>query len=130
MQETLDTSKSNQYQMIDISYNTLKPRKNSHYIADDISDAFLWMKMHEFRLKFHWSVFYVPSYQHSDIASDNGLATRQEAIIWTNYVWITDAYMMILLTMCGTSLGALPNYSTDMNELLQTDQDFLRDQSK
>ena len=38
------------------------------------SKAFLWMKMYEYRLKFHWSLF-----------PDNGLApTRRQAIIWTN----------------------------------------------
>ena len=35
------------------------------------------MKMFEFRLKFHWSLF--------SIGSDNGLApNRRQAIIWTN----------------------------------------------
>ena len=39
-------------------------------------NVFSWMKMYEFRLRFHWNVF---------IGSDNGLApTRRQAIIWAN----------------------------------------------
>ena len=45
------------------------------------SNAFSWMQMYEFRLRFHWSLFLTAS-----IGSDNGLApTRRQAIIWTNY---------------------------------------------
>ena len=58
------------------------------------SNAFSWMKMVEFRLTFHWSLFpRVKStmFQHG---SDNGLApARRQAIIWTNDGWITGAYM-------------------------------------
>ena len=34
--------------------NTLRPRQNGRHFADDI---FKWMKMFEFQLKFHWSLF-------------------------------------------------------------------------
>ena len=37
--------------------NTLRPRQNERHFADDISSAFSWMKMFEFRLKFHLSLF-------------------------------------------------------------------------
>ena len=37
--------------------NTLRPRQNGRRFADDLSNAFSWMKMLEFRLSFHWSLF-------------------------------------------------------------------------
>ena len=37
--------------------NTLRPRQNGRHFADDILNAFSWMKMFEYRLKFHWSLF-------------------------------------------------------------------------
>ena len=47
------------------------------------SDAFSWMKMCEFLLRFHWSLF--PRIQYCSIGSDNGLVpARRQAIIWTN----------------------------------------------
>ena len=36
---------------------TLRPRRNFRHFADDIFNTFSWMKMHEFRLRFHWSLF-------------------------------------------------------------------------
>ena len=49
------------------------------------------MKMYEFRLKFHWSLF---NEQYSSINSDNGLEpSRRQAIIWSNDGKFTDAYM-------------------------------------
>ena len=49
------------------------------------SNAFSWMKMFEFRLKFHWSLFLkvqLTIFQHG---SDNDFApNRRQAIIWTN----------------------------------------------
>ena len=51
------------------------------------------MKMNEFRLGFHWSLF-LRFEQYSIIGSDNGLAaTRRQVIIWTNGGLFTDAYM-------------------------------------
>ena len=47
------------------------------------SNAFSWMKMNEFRLGFHWSLFL--RFECSIIGSDNGLApTKWQAIFWTN----------------------------------------------
>ena len=38
--------------------NTLRPRQNGHLFPDDFfSKAFSWMKIYEFQLKFHWSLF-------------------------------------------------------------------------
>ena len=46
-----------------------------------LSNAFSWMKMYEFRLRFHWSLFL--GFQYSSIGSDNSLALfRRQAIIW------------------------------------------------
>ena len=46
------------------------------------SNAFSWMKMYEFRLRFPWSLFLRIK---KNIGSDNGLApTRRQAIFWTN----------------------------------------------
>ena len=56
------------------------------------SNVFSSMKMYEFLLKFHWSLFL--GVQYSIIGLDNGLApNRQQAIIWTNDGQCTDAYM-------------------------------------
>ena len=61
------------------------------------SSAFSWMKMFEFPLKFHWSLFLMVQLTHwgrvthicvgnlTIIYSDNGLSPgRRQAIIWTN----------------------------------------------
>ena len=49
------------------------------------SNAFSWMKMYEFRLRYHWSLFPRVQLTISRIGSDNGLApARRQAIIWTN----------------------------------------------
>ena len=51
------------------------------------SNEFSWMKIFEFLLIFHWSLFPSPgsNWQYASIGSDNGLAlTRWQAIIWTN----------------------------------------------
>ena len=37
--------------------NTLRPRLNRRHFADNISNRLSWMKIYEFRLKFHWSLF-------------------------------------------------------------------------
>ena len=40
------------------------------------------------------SLKFVPNARINSIGSDNGLApTRLQAIMWTNYVLITDSYM-------------------------------------
>ena len=47
--------------------------------------AFSWMKMFEFRLKFHWSLFLRVQLTIFQLGLDNGLAPiRRQAIIWTN----------------------------------------------
>ena len=47
------------------------------------SNEFSWMKMYEFRLKFHWSLF--PGVQFAPI--------RRQATVWTNDGKFTGAYM-------------------------------------
>ena len=50
------------------AFNTLRLRQNGRHFPDDISNGFLWMKMHEFWLKFHWSLFpgvQLTIFQHS-----------------------------------------------------------------
>ena len=48
-------------------------------------NAFSWMKMCEFWLKFYWSLFLRVQLTISSIGSHNGLeSTRRQAIIWTN----------------------------------------------
>ena len=58
--------------------NTLRPWQNSRHFADDILNAFSWMTMFEFRLKFHSSLFLrfqLTTFQRPD----NGLArTRRK----------------------------------------------------
>ena len=41
--------------IIQPSDNSLRPRQNGHHFQA-FSNAFSWMKMYEFRLKFHWSL--------------------------------------------------------------------------
>ena len=48
-------------------------------------NAFSWMKMFKFGLKFHWNRFLELNWQQVSIGSDNGVASyRWQAIIWTN----------------------------------------------
>ena len=57
------------------------------------SNAFSWMKMYEFPLRF--TEFYSSGFdeQYSSIVSDNGLAPfRRQAIIWNDDGYFTDAY--------------------------------------
>ena len=62
------------------------------------SNAFSWMKMFEFTLKFPWSLFL--KVQYSSIGSDDGLVlTRWQAIIWTNDYYITDIYIYIYMSL-------------------------------
>ena len=37
--------------------NTLRPRQNDRHLPDDIFKCFFWMKMFEYWLRFHWSLF-------------------------------------------------------------------------
>ena len=59
--------------------------KMTAIFQETFSDGFSWMKMYEFWLKFHWSLFLrvqITLFQH---CSDNGLApNRQQAIICPN----------------------------------------------
>ena len=58
------------------------------------SNAFSWMKIYEFRLRFHWRLFPRSNKQYSSIGSDFGLSpARQQAIIWTNDGQFTDTYV-------------------------------------
>ena len=65
------------------------------------SNAFSWMKMLEFRLKFHWSLFLGSNQPYSSIGSDNGLVSgRWQAIVWTNDGYFTNVYVHHLASMC------------------------------
>ena len=57
------------------------------------SNAFSWMNMYKFRLRFHWSL--LPGVQLKIfIGSDIGLAAAgRQAIIWTYDSYLTDAYL-------------------------------------
>ena len=39
------------------TFNTLRPRRYGRHFADDAFKCFSWMKMYEFRSRFHWSLF-------------------------------------------------------------------------
>ena len=43
--------------LINVPINTFRPRQHGRHFADDIWSAFSWMKMFEFRFKFHWILF-------------------------------------------------------------------------
>ena len=50
-----------------------------------LKNAFPWMKMFEFRLKFHCNLYLGSNQQYSNIDLDNGLVpNRQQVIIWNN----------------------------------------------
>ena len=72
------------------------------------SNACSWMKMHEFRLRFHWNLFRRSNQQNSSIGLDNGLApVRRQAIIWTNDVWgviFWQPYGSYVFTYLGVEL--------------------------
>ena len=47
--------------------NTLRPRQDGCHFADKVANAFSWMKMHQFWLRFHWSLIprvQLTIYQH------------------------------------------------------------------
>ena len=49
------------------------------------SNAFCWMKIYEFRLRFHWSLFLMTQLTIFQHCSENGLTeVRRQAIVWTN----------------------------------------------
>ena len=62
--------------------------KMAAILQTTLSSAFSWMKIFQFRLKFHWSLFIwvqLTTFQHWFRYLINGLApTRRQAIIWTN----------------------------------------------
>ena len=66
--------------------------------------AFSWMKMYEFRPRFHWRLLQrvqLTTFQHG---LDNGLAQdRRQAIVWTNDGWFNDAYMSHSVSMIYSS---------------------------
>ena len=37
-------------------FNSLRPRQNGRHFQTTFSNAFSWMKMYQFRLRFHWSL--------------------------------------------------------------------------
>ena len=43
--------------MLFISFNPLRPRQMAAIFQTTFSNAFSWMKMYEFRLRFHWILF-------------------------------------------------------------------------
>ena len=66
-------------------HNTLRPRQNVRHFPDDYSNAFSWMMMYEFRLKFHRSLFLrFKLIIYSGIGSDNGLAPVQATSHYLN----------------------------------------------
>ena len=57
-----------------------------------VSNSFSWMKIYEFRIKCHWSLFLRVQQTLFQHGSDNGLvSTRRQVIIWTHGGKITDA---------------------------------------
>ena len=70
-------------------FNTLRPRQLD-VISQTFSNVFSWMKIHQFRFIFHWSLFLrveLTIFKHWYLAP-----TRRQAIIWNNDGKFTDAY--------------------------------------
>ena len=70
-------------QYIEVGYFSSSPLLKMAAISQTtFSNAFSWMGMYEFRLRFHWNLFSGSNQQYPSIGSDNGLAlTRWQAII-------------------------------------------------
>ena len=49
-------------------------------LADDILNAFSWMKSFVFRFEFHWSCSYGSNWQYASIGSGNGLAPNMRQV--------------------------------------------------
>ena len=48
-------------------------------------NAFTWMKMFEFRLKFYWNLSLMSNLQYPNIGSANGFApARRQTTVWAN----------------------------------------------
>ena len=59
-----------------------------------LSNTFALIRMLEFQLKSYWNLFSRVQLIILFIGSDNGLVpVRQQAIVWTNDGWLTDAYI-------------------------------------
>ena len=43
--------------LCNVCFNTLRLRQDGRQFPDDISNAFSWMKIYQFRLRFHWCLF-------------------------------------------------------------------------
>ena len=71
-----------------------------------VSNAISWMKMYEFRLKFHQSLLRSVQLTYPSIGLDNGLALkRRQAIIWTN---AGPVHRSIYAALVGDELSTLP----------------------
>ena len=55
--EALDSSRISQGKGFQEVLNKLRTRRNRRHFADNILKCISWLKMFEFRLKFHWSLF-------------------------------------------------------------------------
>ena len=64
------------------------------------SNAFSWMKIHSFLLRFHWNVY--TRVQLTTFQPD-----RHQAIIWINDDNFTDAYMRHYVSVLGPALRKL-----------------------
>ena len=68
----------------------IKARGLTHWSQDKMAavlhTTFIkFVLLHDFFSKFHWNfVPKGPNWQYSNIGTDNGLANRQQAIIWIN----------------------------------------------
>ena len=79
--------------------NSLRPRQNGAILQTTVLDAFVWTKIYQFRLRFHWSLFL-------RVQITIFLApARRKAIIWTNddpaYWRICDIYLISFLISNG-----------------------------
>ena len=55
--ELSDTDLSICMYVCNIAFITLRPRQNHRHLQTTFSYAFSWMKMYEFRQKYHWGLF-------------------------------------------------------------------------
>ena len=75
--------------------NTLRPTRNRrHFCGRHFQKRFLERKCNDFENNFTEIYSQLSNEQNSSIGLDNGLApTRQQAIIWINDDYLTDAYI-------------------------------------
>ena len=102
-------------------FNTLRPRQMDAISQTTFSNAFSWMKMFEFRLKFHWSLFLryqLTIFQHW---FRYWLGAVQATSLYLNQWWLV--YWRIYVSL---GLNELTHWGWDKMAAIQYLQDIFK----